>query len=153
MAKLRIEKPCEPVDIDDAKRAIEDYCSAIGYEYVDDDEREISFKFPRGQGFSPHALKVVLTGTSMLCEFGGWMALEKSREDFERITKSIARAVDVVAGRAKQRKKRKRKPKSKTRHVDRTIERQVVVTRCKFCKQLTPVDLEACKNCGAPKFC
>lgn len=39
------------------------------------------------------------------------------------------------------------------RIVEHTIERQVVVTRCKFCHQLTPVDLERCKSCGAPKFC
>ena len=29
------------------------------------------------------------------------------------------------------------------------IERQIVVTRCRFCAQLTPVDLSACKSCGA----
>lgn len=39
------------------------------------------------------------------------------------------------------------------RIIERTIERQVVVTRCKFCHELTPVDLERCKSCGAPKFC
>jgi hypothetical protein len=29
------------------------------------------------------------------------------------------------------------------------IERQVVVTRCQYCGELTPVDLAGCKNCGA----
>ena len=33
--------------------------------------------------------------------------------------------------------------------VQHVVERQVVVTRCKFCGQLTPVDLTACKSCGA----
>lgn len=32
---------------------------------------------------------------------------------------------------------------------ERVIERQVIVTRCKFCQNLTPVDLSACKECGA----
>ncbi len=32
------------------------------------------------------------------------------------------------------------------------VERQVVVTRCKFCKQLTPVDRPMCSHCGAPGF-
>lgn len=32
---------------------------------------------------------------------------------------------------------------------EKVIERQVVVTRCGFCKKLTPVDLTACENCGA----
>jgi rRNA maturation endonuclease Nob1 len=29
------------------------------------------------------------------------------------------------------------------------IERQVVVMRCRFCKELTPAELSACKSCGA----
>jgi len=33
------------------------------------------------------------------------------------------------------------------------IERQVVVTRCKYCGHLTPVDLAACQGCGGAKFC
>lgn len=28
------------------------------------------------------------------------------------------------------------------------VERQVVVTRCKYCSKLTPVDLTACDGCG-----
>lgn len=32
------------------------------------------------------------------------------------------------------------------------VERQVVVTRCKFCKQHTPVDGPTCSHCGAPGF-
>jgi hypothetical protein len=32
------------------------------------------------------------------------------------------------------------------------VERQIVVVRCRFCKQLTPVDGATCKNCGAPGF-
>jgi len=34
--------------------------------------------------------------------------------------------------------------------VERIIERQVVVTRCRFCAYLTPVDLDVCRHCGAP---
>lgn len=32
------------------------------------------------------------------------------------------------------------------------VERHVVVTRCRFCKQLTPVDGPTCAHCGAPGF-
>lgn len=32
------------------------------------------------------------------------------------------------------------------------VERQVVVTRCKFCQQMTPVDGHTCQHCGAPGF-
>ena len=35
---------------------------------------------------------------------------------------------------------------------EKIIERQVIVARCRFCKELTPVDLEACKNCGGKGF-
>ena len=32
------------------------------------------------------------------------------------------------------------------------VERQVVVSRCKFCNKLTPVDADACSHCGAANF-
>lgn len=32
---------------------------------------------------------------------------------------------------------------------ERTIERQTIVTHCRFCGQLTPVALSACGSCGA----
>ncbi|MEO7593716.1 MAG: hypothetical protein ABI134_21045 [Byssovorax sp.] len=32
---------------------------------------------------------------------------------------------------------------------ERVVERQVVVTRCRYCKELTPIDLVECKSCGA----
>lgn len=34
----------------------------------------------------------------------------------------------------------------------RVIERQIVVTRCRFCQHMTPVDGMSCQNCGAPGF-
>jgi hypothetical protein len=34
----------------------------------------------------------------------------------------------------------------------RLVERQIVVTRCKFCQQMTPVDGPSCQHCGAPAF-
>lgn len=34
----------------------------------------------------------------------------------------------------------------------RIVERQTVVTRCKFCHQNTPVDAPVCQSCGAPGF-
>lgn len=53
---------------------------------------------------------------------------------------------------SKPRAERSDAPQVIERVVEHTIERQVVVTRCKFCQQLTPVDLERCANCGAMKF-
>jgi len=35
---------------------------------------------------------------------------------------------------------------------ERVIERQVVVARCRYCSELTPVDLPACRHCGAPNY-
>lgn len=35
------------------------------------------------------------------------------------------------------------------RHI---VERHVVVTRCRFCRNMTPVDAPACQHCGAPGF-
>ena len=35
---------------------------------------------------------------------------------------------------------------------EKVIERQVMVTRCKFCGQITPVDLNNCEKCGAAAF-
>lgn len=32
------------------------------------------------------------------------------------------------------------------------VERQVVVSRCKFCNKLTPVDADTCSHCGAANF-
>ena len=32
------------------------------------------------------------------------------------------------------------------------VERQVMVTRCKFCGQITPLDLNNCEKCGAAAF-
>lgn len=32
------------------------------------------------------------------------------------------------------------------------VERQVVVTRCRFCNQMTPVDRPECQRCGAPGY-
>jgi hypothetical protein len=34
-------------------------------------------------------------------------------------------------------------------HQREVVERQVVVMRCRFCKELTPAELSACKSCGA----
>ncbi|MFO0549675.1 MAG: hypothetical protein U0271_14885 [Polyangiaceae bacterium] len=32
------------------------------------------------------------------------------------------------------------------------VERQIVVVRCRFCQQLTPVDRKECEHCGSPGF-
>ena len=33
------------------------------------------------------------------------------------------------------------------------IERQVLVARCRYCGQITPVNLSTCQGCGGAKFC
>lgn len=43
----------------------------------------------------------------------------------------------------------RRPPAASVVERERVVERQVLVTRCKFCKKLTPVDLTACAECGA----
>lgn len=162
MATLRIERHCDCDDIDQAKRAVEEYLGAIGYELTDEDDKRLTFKFADGKWYatklsnSTHKLKVLFTGSSVRVEFGHWLSgeadLEKCREDFTRTARGIARAIDTGAERkAKKRaaKKTKKSPTGVRRH---TIERQVVVVRCKYCGKLTPVDLEKCKSCGAPKF-
>ena len=35
---------------------------------------------------------------------------------------------------------------------EKIVERQVLVVRCKFCAQITPVDLNNCEKCGAAAF-
>ena len=32
---------------------------------------------------------------------------------------------------------------------EKVIERQIIVAHCKYCQELTPVDLSKCKSCGA----
>lgn len=38
------------------------------------------------------------------------------------------------------------------RVVERVVERRVLVIRCKFCADITPVDLAVCEHCGAGEF-
>ena len=38
------------------------------------------------------------------------------------------------------------------RVIERIVERQVLVIRCKFCRELSPVELEKCKSCGEAEF-
>lgn len=33
--------------------------------------------------------------------------------------------------------------------IERIIERQVLVMRCQYCRELTPVDVDECRTCGA----
>ena len=37
-------------------------------------------------------------------------------------------------------------------HHERIVERQVMVVRCKFCGQITPLDFNNCEKCGASSF-
>lgn len=36
--------------------------------------------------------------------------------------------------------------------VERIVERQILVARCKFCQAITPADLSDCQGCGARSF-
>lgn len=162
MATLRIEKPCDEPNLDAAKRAVEDYLSSIGYELVEANGKRLKFKFVEGKWYAgklsdgAHNLSVLLTGSSVRCDVGHWLAneehLAQCRADFERIASGIARAVETFSRRKAERKK-EAAPRREEPIAQHTVERQVVVTRCKFCQHLTPVDLDTCKNCGAAKFC
>jgi hypothetical protein len=44
-------------------------------------------------------------------------------------------------------------PAPPPQHPHVVVERQVLVTRCKYCGHVTPVDLERCAGCGGAKFC
>ena len=55
----------------------------------------------------------------------------------------------VVKSRKRGSRAKPAKPVAEPRVVERVVERQVLVTRCQYCKKLTPVDLTECKQCGA----
>lgn len=74
-----------------------------------------------------------------------------------RVRRIAARGAARIARQEEEREARRigaaapRVEKRVERHVEREkiIERQVVVMHCRFCKELTPVDLSDCKSCGA----
>lgn len=40
----------------------------------------------------------------------------------------------------------------RVRVVERIVEREVLVIRCKLCQQITPVEQDTCKHCGQASF-
>lgn len=52
MATLRIERPCDGPNLDEAKRAVEDYLAAIGYELTDEDDKRLTFKYAEGKWYA-----------------------------------------------------------------------------------------------------
>lgn len=72
---------------------------------------------------------------------------DAERKERDAEDRDHERALELARAKAKA---TKTKPEPVREH---TVERQVVVARCKFCAELTPVDHEKCKHCGAPKFC
>ncbi len=91
----------------------------------------------------------------------GWAFLRlftRMREREEEELEELASPPPAVAPRREETKRPNPEPKAESRprapervviEREKIIERQIVVTHCKYCKELTPVDLSACKACGA----
>lgn len=77
------------------------------------------------------------------------IAAEKKRGDEKRRAREEAERERAERERAKQARAAAARKEETVPVRERIIERQVVVTRCRYCNELTPVDLSACKSCGA----
>lgn len=92
-----------------------------------------------------HALEVAVGANTVSYVFSSGWALTTSEADRFALEAVVDAAMADVPQRASP------TPPDATGDA-RVIERQVLVARCKFCQQITPVDLEACSHCGAAKF-
>ena len=72
--------------------------------------------------------------------------------DRRRFEERITSIADAIASAPPRRPDPDDAPHEIVRIHERTIERQVVVARCKFCGTLAPVDARRCDNCGATGF-
>jgi hypothetical protein len=95
-----------------------------------------------------HRLDVEWKGSTFELEFSSAWALSVSDDDGmaleARVDEACSKAASAIEGRLP--------PASAPEPAVRVVERQVLVTRCKFCQKITPVDLQACSECGAAKF-
>lgn len=168
MSSHRVELPCHvppAIALDGSVR----YLSALGYEVKKRVGMRVKLFFPGSVmtwSFEKmrHDLEVTATGASVVFEFStGWGA-GTSKSDREGLDARAMGAVNAAmsyagpghaAGPAivQHFYQAPAAPAPPPQHVQHTVERQVVVTRCKFCGQLTPVDCQVCQHCGAGKFC
>ncbi len=117
--------------------------------------------FSFGRYPSAFVLGAVLLGIGYKMVAWAWKSIERERHESEAVAREHdlnahhAREADDEA--AERRRARVHAEEHAKAHAkfggaverERIIERQVVVTRCQFCGELTPVDLTACAACGA----
>jgi hypothetical protein len=101
-----------------------------------------------------HTLDVDWQDTTIAFEFESGWALTVPEDDAMELEARIDEACSSAAA-SIEASPRLREPPAAPRSepaAAHVIERQVLVARCKFCQQITPVDLAACSACGAAKF-
>jgi hypothetical protein len=168
MSSHRAELPCHlppAVALDGVLR----YLAGLGYEVKKRSGTLAKLSFPGTMWSSRldkmnHGLEVAATGATVAFEFSSWNSSYTSAGDREALDARAAAAVSAAmsfagasyaAGPAivQHFYQAPAAPPPPQQQVQHTVERQVVVTRCKFCGQLTPVDFQVCQHCGAGKFC
>ena len=163
MSSHRMELPC-PLPPHVAFDGVLRYLSGLGYQLKKRSGLRANLSFPGTMWSSRldkmnHGLEVVATGASVAFEFSSWNSSYTSASDREALDARAATAISAAmsfagghgAGPAIVQHFYQAPPAPQ--QVQHTVERQVVVTRCKFCGQLTPVDFQVCRHCGAGKFC
>jgi hypothetical protein len=167
MSSHRAELPCHlppAVALDGVLR----YLSSLGYEVKKRKSTRAQLAFPGTVWSSKldkmnHGVEVIATGATVIFEFSSWNSSFTSEGDRDALNAREAAAVGAAiafggagsaGGPAIVQHFYQAPPAPPPPHaVHHTVERQVVVTRCKFCGQLTPVDVQVCQHCGAGKFC
>lgn len=91
-----------------------------------------------------HDLEVVAGAENVAFEFASALTLSLSEADVHALEAVVEGALASVPARVA--------PPALPNESVRVIEREILVARCKFCQQITPVDLDRCRNCGAAKF-
>ncbi|MCC6521659.1 MAG: hypothetical protein IT373_03260 [Polyangiaceae bacterium] len=162
LPRLRVERPlaapCPPLV---ALDAVESYLAGVGYEMREAESSRRLFQHPGALVSlraieAGHRLRVTATGPSLVVEVLGVARVSsRDRESFRHRIDAMARAVEDAARAAEAAEAQavalERAPQVVRVH-ERTVERQIVVARCKFCSALTPVDAKKCDNCGAVPF-
>ncbi|MBI4953777.1 MAG: hypothetical protein HY908_17260 [Myxococcales bacterium] len=160
--RLRAERPlaapCPPLV---ALDAVASYLAGLGYQMRAAESSRRLFQHPGALVSlraieAGHRLRVTATGPSLVVEVLGVARVSaRDREAFGQRIDAMASAVEAAARAAESAEAQavalETAPQVVRIH-ERTVERQIVVARCKFCSALTPVDAKKCDNCGAVPF-
>ena len=162
--RLRMERavdpPCPPLAALDAAAH---YLGPLGYQMRGADRDQRIFYHP-GAILSwraiagSHTLRVTATGSGLLVDVVGVARLGASdrrafAERFEAMLAAVSAAARAEAELARVRREEEHGLPAVVRVHEKTVERQVVVARCRYCGALTPVDGRRCEHCGATGFC